>query len=186
MATTGDGAFLTGLATQGRVVKALAMREMMRRYGRSNIGFLWVVLEPMLLTAGVMLIWSIAKSPYEHGLQVIAIVMTGYMPLTLFRHMTNGAVCMYRHSVSVLYHRNISYIDVLVARSLLEFSGTTTALLVVYCVLTLTGLCAPMQDPALVMAGWLSMAVLSFGIASVIAVLTELSEVTERFIQPLQ
>lgn len=175
-----------GLATQRRVLGAIIVRDMMARYGRANIGFLWVILEPMILTAGVMLLWSAIKSPYEHGVQIVALVLTGYMPLTLFRHLTANAVSMYRRSIPFLYHRHISFVDVLLAKFLLEFMGTTTALLVVYVVLYLTGVVSAIVDPGLVIAGWLAMAFVSLGLASVIAVLTELSEATERFVQPFQ
>lgn len=175
-----------GLATQARVMSALIIRDMMMRYGRANIGFLWVVLEPMLLTAGVMLLWSAIKPPLEHGVQIVALVLTGYMPLTLFRHITSPAAFLYRRSIPFLYHRHISFIDVLLAKGALEFMGTTTALLVVYGVLLLAGLTSPIVDPGLVIAGWLSLAFLSVGFASAVAVLTELSEAAERFIQPFQ
>lgn len=175
-----------GFETQSRVIHALIIREMMMRYGRSNIGFLWVILEPMILTIGVMLIWSVAKSPYEHGIHVVSIVMTGYMPLTLFRHMANGSVHIYRRSISFLYHRHISFCDVLIARSILEFAGTTSALLIVYVVLVLASIAAPIADPALALGGWLSMAALSFGFAAFLAAITELSDTMERFVQPFQ
>src|SRR5262245_54023087 len=81
-----------GLAVQARCLKALMIRDMMMRYGRANIGFLWVILEPMILTAGVMAIWSLIRPPYEHGVQIVAIVLTGYMPLTLWRHIANAGV----------------------------------------------------------------------------------------------
>ena len=35
-----------------RVIWALMLREMMTRYGRHNIGFLWLFAEPMLFTLG--------------------------------------------------------------------------------------------------------------------------------------
>jgi capsular polysaccharide transport system permease protein len=177
---------LAALAVQRRVIGAMIIRDMMMRYGRANIGFLWVVLEPMILTVGVMFIWSISKSPYEHGVQVVALVMTGYMPLTLFRHLTNNSIFLYRRAIPFLYHRHISFVDVLVSKALLEFAGTTTALVVVYSVLVLTGLSAPVHDPALVIAGWLTMATLSFALGSVFSVMTEISEASERFVQPFQ
>ncbi|MFN5779339.1 MAG: capsule polysaccharide export ABC transporter permease, partial [Novosphingobium sp.] len=35
---------------QRRVIGALLLREMLTRYGRNNIGFLWLFVEPMLFT----------------------------------------------------------------------------------------------------------------------------------------
>ena len=40
------------LRVQGRVLVALLLREMLTRYGRHNIGFLWVFVEPMIFTLG--------------------------------------------------------------------------------------------------------------------------------------
>jgi capsular polysaccharide transport system permease protein len=180
------GKLRRGLQVQIRCINALIMRDLFMRFGRSNIGFLWVILEPMILTLGVMGIWSLIKSPYEHGLQIVAFVFTGYMPLTLWRHMSSVGVMPFRRSISVLYHRNISLIDAFLSRIIVEFCGTTAALLTIYGVLTLSGSVAPMADPGLVALAWLLMALLSMGLASVFAVATEYSEVTERFIQPFQ
>ena len=177
---------LSGLSVQLRVIHALIVRDMMLRYGRANVGFLWVVLEPMLLTTGVLFLWSALKGPYEHGVQVISLVMTGYMPLTLWRHMTGAGVFAFRRNMGLLYHRHISLFDAFFARMILEFAGTTTALLTVYLVLLATGLIAPFHDPGIAIVGWISMAILSIGVAACFAVLTEYSEVTEKFIQPLQ
>lgn len=179
-------ALSSGLTVQVRAVHALVVREMMMRYGRANIGFLWVVLEPMLLTSGVLILWSALKAPYEHGVQVISLVMTGYMPLTLWRHITQAGVHAFRRSMSLLYHRHITLFDAFIARMILEFAGTTTALVIVYLVLLAAGLVSPVHNPGIVVLGWLSMAALSVGVAACIAVLTEYSEASEKFIQPFQ
>jgi capsular polysaccharide transport system permease protein len=159
---------------------------MMMRYGRGNIGFLWVVLEPMILTVGVMGVWSIIKQPLEHGVQILSLVLTGYMPLTLWRHLTNAGVFVFRRNIGLLYHRNISLIDTLMAQALLEFAGTTTALTVVTAVLLATGLIDPPRDIGLVAAAWALMGFYALGASLIIAVLTEYSDTAERFIQPYQ
>lgn len=178
--------WLWGLANQWRSLQALVIRNMMTRYGRANVGFLWVVLEPMFLTVGVMLVWSLFRSPHERGVQLVALVMTGYMPLTLYRHIVGGCLHVYRRSVPLLYHRNITFIDVLVANCMLEFLGTSAALTIVYSVLALSGITSPIRDIGLAVAGWMTMAFLSFGLASLFAALSEISDTFERFIQPIQ
>jgi capsular polysaccharide transport system permease protein len=175
-----------GLAVQVRCLRALVLRDMMKRYGRANIGFLWVILEPMILTAGVMVVWSFLKPAYEHGIEIVSLVLTGYMPLTLWRHVTNSGVRMFQGSIGLLYHRNISLIDIFLARVTLELTGTTCALIFVYCVLLAAGLVTPIADIGLVIAAWLTMFLLSAGAALGFAILTEYSEVTERFVQPFQ
>src|SRR5215207_4407796 len=120
---------LSGFAIQFRNIRALVLRDLMMRYGRDNIGFAWVILEPLLLTAGVMVVWSFTMGTSRQGVKIVELVLTGYMPLTLWRHMTNGPIMIFRRSAPLLYHRRITLFDILAARQILEFAGTSAALL---------------------------------------------------------
>lgn len=176
----------TGLATQFRVIRALVVRDMMTRYGRSNIGFLWVVLEPMILTTGVAAIWAITRQSYEHGLHVVSFVISGYMPLTLWRHLSNGGSNLIRQSVPVLYHRRLTLIDVVIARAVTEFISVTLAFFIIYGTLLATGVVEVVDDPGLMLLGWLLLAGIGFAASLVIAGMTEFSEAADRFVQPMQ
>jgi capsular polysaccharide transport system permease protein len=165
---------------------ALMRRDLIVRFGRDNIGFAWVIVEPMILTVGVMLMWIMLKAPYDHGIAVVALVLTGYMPITLFRHITNSHVNLLRQSASLFYHRGISTWDVIAARVLTETAGVSIALMVVYSVLLIAGQIEPVEDIRLVVWAWLLMGFLATGLAVCFAALTQLSEVAERFIQTFQ
>jgi capsular polysaccharide transport system permease protein len=159
---------------------------MVVRYGRENIGFAWLMVEPMILTVGVMSLWVVMKPPYEHGVQIVSLVLTGYMPLTLFRHITAAQVKMMQFSSSLLYHRHVTIWDTLVSRTIMEFGGTTIALLVIYGILLAFGQILPVQDWRLVITAWLLIGFLAFSIGACFAALTELSEASERFVQTYQ
>lgn len=174
------------LAIQLRTLEALAVRFLVTRYGRENIGFVWAILEPMLLCIAVMLLWSVAKPTYEHGIHVVGLVLTGYMPLTLWRHLSNAGVHGLRQSKNLRYHRNVTYLDAIVSRLALEFVTTTAALIVATSALMIIGLVEPIHDYGLVLAGWLLMGALGFGFGLFLAGLTELSETAEKFVQPIQ
>lgn len=158
----------------------------MMRYGREHLGFVWVILEPMLLTVGVLVLWSVIKGGYEHGVRVVELVLTGYMTLTLWRHLTNSMSLLFRRSIGLLYHSRITLLDVVLSRVLLEFIGTTAALLFVLTTLVLFGVVAPVQDWSLVIGGWLLMAMLATGVGLVLLIATERNETAEKFIQPIQ
>lgn len=177
---------MTAWRLQFRVIHALMVRDLMMRYGRENLGFLWVVLEPMILTLGVMCIWSILGYHGKDGVKVVEVVFTGYMPLTLWRHLTNNAAGLFRMSTGLLYHRQISLFDIMLSRQFLEFIGTTMALIVVYISLTLFGLLEGYQRLDLMILGWLMMAWMGITFGALIAAMTERWEVSERFIQPFQ
>jgi capsular polysaccharide transport system permease protein len=179
--------FIRGLTVQARCLHALTVREMMMRYGRDNLGFLWIFIEPMLLCVGVMALWTFIHAPFEHGLTIVALVLTGYMPLTLWRHMTShAAVLPFKRNVALLYHRHVSLLDVFLTRIFLEFAGSTTAFLLVSSILVAINLVEAPHDIGLVIAGWLSMALLSAGVSLNVALITEFSEISERFVPLFQ
>jgi capsular polysaccharide transport system permease protein len=178
--------FMRGLQVQMRCLHALMIREMMMRFGRDNLGFLWVFIEPMLLCVGVMIVWSAIKAPFEHGMALVALVLTGYMPLTLWRHITNSGILAFKRSLGLLYHRHVTLMDVLFTRIFLEFAGTTTAFVLVSGVLIAANVIEPPRDLGRVVGGWIIMAALSASVATQISILTEYSEIADRFVPVFQ
>ncbi len=174
-----------GFRVQGRVLGALLMREVISRYGRQNISFLWLIVEPLILTTGVMVVWSYIHRD-QHGITLIAFVLTGYMPLTLWRHISSHMVNCLRQNLPLLYHWQVRPLDLLLARGLFEFSGTTLALFAVYTTLRLANLLEPCADPGLALAGWMLMAWLSFAIGLILAALAEQFEFVEKLVSPFQ
>jgi capsular polysaccharide transport system permease protein len=178
--------FAAGMKVQLRCLRALMIREMMMRYGRNSLGFIWVFIEPMLLCVGVMFLWSLSRNPFEHGLPIVAFVFTGYMPLTLWRHITNKSVHVFRGNSNLLYHRHVTLLDVFFTGVVLEFAGTTTALFLVGATLVAIGAMDPPHDIGLVVGGWMLVGLVSVGVASGLAILTDRFEIAEKFIQPVQ
>ncbi len=61
----GNPSFLQSFRVQRRVVGALLVREALRRFGHENLGFFWVMAEPLLLVLGVVILWHIIDE--AHG-----------------------------------------------------------------------------------------------------------------------
>lgn len=180
------GKLLTGSKAQIRNIRALLIRDLMMRYGREHLGFVWAILEPMILAVGVLILWSAVKGGYEHDVKIVELVLTGYLPLTLWRHLTNPMVFFFRANANLRYHRQITLNDLFFSKVLLEFGGSTAALVVVTSVLMLAGIVDPIQDWSLAIAGWLLMGLLASGFGACIVLATEKTEIAEKFIQPLQ
>src|ERR1700760_4694257 len=70
-----------------RVISALFLREMLTRYGRNNIGFLWLFVEPILFTLVVVGIRSVTRSIYEGSIPMVAFAVTGWPSAMLWRNM---------------------------------------------------------------------------------------------------
>jgi capsular polysaccharide transport system permease protein len=179
--------FRKSLAIQTRTMNALAIRFMVTRYGRENLGFLWVVIEPMILCVGVMIVWSFLKGDREHNVSVVAFAFSSYMPLTVQRHVMSCGIYMLRMTkAALLTHRYITQLDGLISRMFMEFIGATAACLLIYFILTTVGLMEPAHDVGTMLIGWCMMGCIGAGFACLYAGASEFSEIPEKFFQPVQ
>src|SRR5215468_3467439 len=120
--------FWENLATQSRVVGALLIREVYTRFGREGLGFAWIVAEPLVFAVPVLLVWSMVRNPYEHGIRMMPFLWSGYLPLLLFRHVGARMLLFVRVNAGLLYHRQVTVFDIFLARCLLEVVSNLTAL----------------------------------------------------------
>lgn len=172
--------------TQIRVLGALIMREAMSRFGRENIGFFWLMGEPLLLTLGVMLIWSLVRHNANTAIVgIVPFVLTGYSMLSLWRHSVGRSTHAFRRNAGLLFHRRIYYLDIIVSQITLEVVAIGTAFFVAYVPFYLFGLIDPIYDPLTLVGAWLLMGWFCFGAALLIASLTEMIEPLEHFVQPV-
>ena len=89
---SGETSLRRSWAIQRRIIWALLMREVLTRYGRHNIGFMWLFVEPMLFTLGVTALWSATKSIHTTNLPIVAFAITGYSSVLLWRNMPGRCV----------------------------------------------------------------------------------------------
>jgi len=169
-------------AVKLRVIHALMIRELITRFGRENIGFLWVMAEPLLFAGLVGLLWHFTHGCTEHGVGVIAFVATGYIPITLFRHGVARSVAVFTVNQSLLYHRQIKIVDFILSRFIIEFLGGMMAYLFMAVVLIGFGEFPIPSDLGLLIAGWLLYSLFCLSVCLIIAPLSEMSEAMEKFI----
>jgi capsular polysaccharide transport system permease protein len=169
-----------GWFIQSRVIKALMIRELTTRFGRENIGFLWIMGEPLLFAGLVGLLWTFMKGPEEHGVGIVAFVASGYIPLTFMRHSFSRCSSVFVANGSLMYHRQIKLMDFLFVRVLIEFLGAMMAWVFIALVLGFFGLFPVPADLGMVVAGWLLYALFVLSVCSVIAPLSEISELVEK------
>lgn len=170
------------ICLQYKVIHALILREIHTRYGRENLGFLWVIGEPILFCAGVAIVWTAIRPAREHGLGMTALVITGYVPLTMWRHCLGRAVKTYEANGSLLFHRQVTPFDIITARSFLEIIGTAIAAILLTGSAIVLGFMRPPQDYGLLLLGYFYQAAFSFATALLVASLSEMSDIIEKII----
>lgn len=174
--------FAEGWETQRRVISALMIRELLTRFGRENIGFLWMMVEPLLFAGLVGILWRFMKGPEEHGINIFAFVASGYIPLTLFRHVVSRCLRVFSVNGSLMYHRQIKIVDFILVRFLIEMIGAMMAFVFIAAVLGVLGEFPFPADMGALIEGWLLYCLFSFSLCLVLAPLSELSEVIEKLI----
>ena len=169
-----------GWRIQVRVIGALLVRELITRFGRENIGFLWIMVEPLLFAVFVGIMWRYLHGPLEHGISIVAFVATGYIPLTMVRNSINRSIGLFRANGGLMYHRQITLTDFILARVAVEVIGAMMAYLLIWCLLWYIGLMPIPADFGLFALGWSLYAIFAASVCMIIAPLSEVSEVIEK------
>jgi capsular polysaccharide transport system permease protein len=169
---------------QSRVIRALLIREMLTRYGRHNIGFMWLFVEPMIFTLGVTALWTFIQLHRESPIPIVAFAVTGYSSVLLWRNMPGRCVHAVEPNLALMYHRNVKVIDIFVARIVLEAAGATTSFLALATVFTSLGWMQLPQNILKVLLGWLLLAWFGASLAITVGGLSIRTEVVEKLWHP--
>ena len=169
---------------QRRVVGALLLREILTRYGRHNIGFLWLFVEPMAFTLGVTALWTAMKASHGSSLPIVAFALTGYSTVLIWRNMPARCVNAIEPNQTLLYHRHVKVIDLYLARILLEGMGATISFVFLSALFISIGWIAPPEDALKVAAGWMMIFWFGAALAILIGSLAYDNELVDRIWHP--
>lgn len=178
------GRTLEALKIQARVIGALLMREVLTRYGRHNIGFMWLFVEPMLFTLGVTALWSLAGMHKEVPIPIVAFAVTGYSSVLLWRNMSSRTVNAIEPNLALMYHRHVKLIDVFLSRLILEAAGATISFFVLGVLFTGIGWMDYPWDILQVIGGWFMLMWFGFSLAIFLGALSARSELVDKFWHP--
>jgi ABC-2 type transport system permease protein/capsular polysaccharide transport system permease protein len=179
-----SASLIDSLRINGRIISALLVREMLTRYGRHNIGFLWLFVEPMLFTLGVTALWTATKSVHGSDLPIVAFALTGYSSVLLWRNMPGRCIGALWANLSLMYHRNIKVLDIYLARLLLEFGGATISFATLALVFVAFGILELPEDFLQVVAGWMLLAWFGAALAILLGALSHQSELVDKLWHP--
>jgi capsular polysaccharide transport system permease protein len=180
-----QGSLSISMRLQLRVVGALMMREIITRYGRHNLGFLWLLAEPTIFTIGVAVIWNITHISTTLKVEITPFIVTGYSALLLWRNCTSRGINAIEPNRSLLHHRQVKIIDIFIARMALELAGVTAAFIILMASMTALNLMPPPKNLPLMTLGWVMMSWFSACLGTILGCLSEYSELVERFWHPI-
>ncbi len=163
-----ETSFRESLAIQKRVIGALLMREIITRYGRNNIGFLWLFVEPLMMTLLIVMMWKFLRADQLSSLNIVAFMLTGYPMAMMWRNASNRAIGAISANASLLYHRNVRVLDTIFSRVLLEVAGATIAQIAIMALLLAVRWIEWPADIFYMLMAWILMALFALGLGLVI------------------
>lgn len=180
MQTTLQPTIVDAFAIQARVIRALVARELLTRYGRHNIGFLWVFVEPMIFTLAIAWLWSVLKATSMPGISVVAFAVTGYTSVLLWRNAATRCTQALSTNWALMYHRNVTPLDLYLARIIIELGAATMALGVMTAGFVVTGHMTLPEEPLTAVLAWILLCGFAVGFGLVVGALATMSEAFER------
>jgi len=170
-----------GVRIQIEVIKALLLREMITRWGRKNIGFLWILFEPFLIILVITIAVYIARSytgiqTYRlFGVDLLAFIVTGYNINYLWRRTPSDCATAITANRGLLSHRNVKPFDLFITRYILHTVGVTLSFIIIMIGFVSFSLIPAPASYELMVAAWLLIMWFSFGLSFTVAPIISLS-----------
>jgi ABC-type polysaccharide/polyol phosphate export permease len=172
-------------ATQARVIRALMLREVLTRYGRNNIGFMWLFMEPMLFTLAVTALWTFSGLSRGSSMPIVEFAVTGYSSVLLWRNMPARCIEAIGPNLGLLYHRNVKVADIFYSRLLVEVVGASASFLLLGVMFYILGWMRAPEDMLLILAGWGVIAWFGAAMGVLMGSISERSDLIEKIWHPL-
>ncbi len=173
-----------GLKTQGRVIGALILREVRTRFGDSRLGYLWALAEPAIHIGVLALVFPFTMHGHPPlGDNFFFFYFTGIVPYLLFAHTVQHLGHSLSDNRSLLQLPQVTHIDVLAARGILEFATILVVALAFVAGFLIVGVKAAPAQPAVAASALLTMWLLAMGVGTINAVINVFTNVWDHLFQ---
>lgn len=112
------------LVVMGRVIFAVLIRESRTRFGNSNIGYAWAIIDPLILLAVFVGVFSILGRSSPVGSPIEVFFITGIVPLFFWLGAVGQGASAISASLGLLTYPQVMPTDIIIARLVLEAATT--------------------------------------------------------------
>jgi capsular polysaccharide transport system permease protein len=176
---------MRGLMIQLQVVHALVLREMMTRFGEHRLGYLWAFLEPIMWIGMFVGMFMLVGRIGLPGMSPVAFLATGLVPFFLFRDEAGKNQSAIAANKNLLFYPRIRPLDLVFARSILEFVTSTVVFFVLMAADGLLTGRLRFDNLLLVLIGLILSAALGIGVGMIFCGLSVFSPTFEQLMSPL-
>lgn len=174
----------SGLIVEGRVIKALMLREIHTINGNSKLGYLWVLIQSVF---GIAVFWSVrhfmGASQAPHGMGMAMFLALGFGIWNIFSNTISRCMTAVSGNKALLTFPQVTEIDVMIARMLV-----TAATQILVTALIIAGACLVLEEPFMLGSLWLLLVLIavvplmSLGVGLVLSALAVFIPALEKIV----
>jgi len=180
-----DRFFGRALRLHFRVVAALVLRETRTRFGRSQMGYLWALIEPTLFIVTFVAIYRVAGRHSVSGLPAEAFFMCGIVGWFLFYNMQAKMMVAFSANRNLLAYPQVTTFDILIARMLLESATSAVVFVILTFVLLLLNTQIEIGNFILIVYAFAMATLLGAGVGMILCAIKYYSDIVEKLATPL-
>lgn len=174
-----------GLIGQFEVVHALALRETRTRFGAHQLGYLWALLEPVIMIGTFVIVFMVANRPAPEGMDLYGFTATGLVPYLIFSNSLNQVANAINGNKSLLFYPRVHILDLVIARATLEIATYFAIFIVLMGGHALYHQELNIDDPLMVVGGLVLASLFGTAVGLVFLGLTQYSKLAERIRGPI-
>lgn len=171
-------------STQADVIGALIMRELHTRYGRDNIGYLWLIGEPLMLAVVIGAFHTGSGDHFSSDIRPMPFAVIGYVIYIIFRGIFTRAEGTLEANLPLLYHKMVTIFDMMVAKAVIELAGCFATLAILIGAMTALDFGDWPARPLWLLGSILLMTWLSFAMSLLVVGYTHTSPLLARLTHP--
>ncbi len=177
------------LQIQLAVINALLTRELRTRFGAYRLGYLWVILQPLLQILIFYAIYAFGDRTLIGGLALPVFLATGIAPFLYFKKVVSQSLSAVSANRNLFIYRQVRVFDAFLVRFLLEMVITFVVLLILLSGAWWLGFEVQLINSLTFLKAYLLLSFLSFGLGLMFGVFNTLYPEPGKFIptvlQPL-
>jgi capsular polysaccharide transport system permease protein len=177
--------FSRGLSSLSEVVIALILRETRTRFGRNRLGYMWALIEPIVVTFTFYGVMIVAGRPAPLGMGLFSFIATGVLPYTLFTNTVSRVADAINSNKALLYYPQVRPLELVMARAALEAATFIAVFVLIMAADALIAQRLDLEEPLLVIAGLVAASALGAGLGLVFCALGQMSTLADRVRGPL-
>lgn len=162
---------MSRLITHLRVIFSLVLREARVRHGRARIGYMWAIIEPVLLISILTFLFSQVGKGNASGGDFALFFATGVLSFQLFRNTSTYVSMAFDQNRPLFNYPMVKPMDAALGRLVLDGSTHAAVITLVLCFQVFALGAPPPNDPKMMILALSLLLMMAFGAGTSLAVI---------------